>query len=269
MVTRQVVPTIDELGGQLIRPYDTQVSPMGQGEGSHPDPYGTGGTTQLYPLGTLYRQFYAGGERWFRYVKNGATLMARGKLYQSKAAVAGHTNRPLSAVAAGATTIDITPTTTNVAANEYQNGWLHINDVDGEGIAYRVKSHPAITADAAGTITLYDPIKIATTANSEGTLTYNPYEGLIVHPSPLTAPAIGVPLAAIAASAFGWVQTKGPCAVLTQGTIVAGDFVVPSATVDGAVMPSAAVETDGPPVGKVMSVNADTEYSIINLSIDD
>ena len=73
---------------------------------------------------------------------------------------------------------------------------------------------------------------------------------------------------AVAIDAFGWLQTKGICAVLVQGTHVIGDFVVPSATVDGATMPSAAFETDGPYVGVVANLEADGEMGLVNLAID-
>lgn len=232
---------------------------------------GKSGTVQKYPLGT--KVVY--GERVFRYAKLGATAQTEGKLLQMPVPEANHGNRVLDARAIGATAINITPVTTNITKDQYAGGYFHVNDVDGEGQMSRVKSHPAITAAAAGLITLYDPLVKATTANSEGSLTASPFSALIIHPSPPTARVMGVPIKDIAANEFFWLLVGGPVAVLTQGTLVINEGAVASLTVDGAVAPFALVE--GAPntsagqyvVGWVMRVHADTEYSLIYLTLED
>lgn len=221
---------------------------------------------QKYPLGTKLTY----GEREFVYAKMGATAGVPGNLYQAVVPLAGHIDEAIDTPAVGDTTIAFTPntvTTDDLAANELADGYIWINDDTGEGHLYKIKSHPAIVGGVSGVLTLYDPIRLAIGASGTATVLHNRYRNVIVHPSPPTAIIAGVCGFIVTANYYCWLQTKGPCAVLTQGTVVIADVVVPSATVDGAVMPSAAFETDGPVVGQVMAVNADGEYSGIWLDI--
>ncbi len=222
-------------------------------------------TTQRFPLGTRLID----GDREFRYAKAGNTIPVA-NLVQGTVPLAGHIDEVVNEPAADATTIAFTPntvTTDDITANQFRDGYIHINDDTGEGYMYRIKSHPAILGGASGTITLYDPIVVALGANATATIHYNRYKKFLIHASPPTALLAGVTCCPVVLNDFCWLGVAGPFPVLTQGTLVIADFCVPSATVDGAVMPSAAVETDGPPVGMVMAVNADTEYSAIWLNI--
>ena len=225
----------------------------------------------LTKLGTL-REFPDGS--LFRFALNGAGALTAGTMVQSVVPTSNHNNLACAVAVVGATSITVTLGATAVTANEYQDGYIYINDAGAdtttEGYLYRIASHPAADASATLAVTLYNdtPVHIALTTNSEATLTRNPFRNVIIHASPPTAEPLGIAPIAVAANTYFWCQTKGPAAVLTQGTLVIGDFCVPSATVDGAVMPSAAVETDGPPVGKVMSVNADGEKSLVRLMLE-
>lgn len=222
--------------------------------------------TQEFPLGT--ELYYA--ERKFRYAKSGASVVPVANLVQAVVPLAGHIDEVVNSAAADATTIDFTPntvTTDDMAANEFADGYLHINDDTGEGYMYRIRSHPAIVGGTSGTITLYDKILLTLGADATATIIHAPYRGFIIHPSPPTAKVLGVTVIPSVANEFCWLQYQGPCAVLTQGTLVIADSCVPSATVDGAVMPSAAFETDGPVIGEVLAVNATGEHSPIWLAI--
>ncbi len=229
-------------------------------------------TDQKVKLGTR-REMPDG--RVFRYAQLGASNVAAARVVQSVVPSSNHVNVAVAAaVAAGAVKITLTLGATAVVANEYADGYLYINDagadVTTEGYLYRIASHPAADASAACEFTLYNdsPVVIALTTNSEASLHHNPFRKVIIHPSPPTAQALGICPVAVTANQYFWLQTRGPAAVLTQGTLVAGDFCAPSATVDGAVMPSAAFETDGPLVGLVMSVNADGEESLVDLRLE-
>lgn len=222
-------------------------------------------TSQLFPLGT---ELHYGTRSWY-YGKAGGAITA-GNLAQSVVPLAGHINEAINVPAVGDTTIDFTPavvTTDDLAADELADGYIHINSGTGLGHMYRIKSHPAIAGAASGTLTLYDPIVVAPVAASLATVIHNRFRGAIVHDSPQTAMLVGVPTVTMANNDFGWFQYRGPCAVLVQGVLVIGDSCVPSATTDGAVMPSAAIETDGPVVGHVIAVNATTEYAPIWLCL--
>lgn len=210
--------------------------------------------------------------RMFRFALAGAVALAPGKLHQMPVPAANHTDIAVAAAAAiGATRVSVTLGATAAAENLYKDGYLLVNDDTGEGHYYRIKSHLLIGSGGTGWINLYEdsPIKVALVNGSTTvTLVRNPFAQVIIHPSPPTAKIAGVTLVNVSANAYCWLQTRGPCAVLTNGTLVAGDHAVPSTAVDGSVMPSAAFETDGPSVGKVITVNADTEYSLIDLYIE-
>lgn len=209
--------------------------------------------------------------RVFRFGQAGAVALAHGKLHQSALPIADHTNVAVSANAAiGALQVSATLGATAAAKDLYKDGFLLVNDATGEGYAYRIKGHAAADASGVITVQLYEdsPVKVALVAStSEVTLVHNRFKNCLIHPSPPTAQLAGVAIADIAIGAYGWFQTKGPAPVLVQGTVVIGDLCVPSATVDGAVMPSAALETDGPVVGIVVRVLADTEYGIVDLNL--
>lgn len=226
--------------------------------------------SQEFPLGT--RLIYA--DREFRYALNGAVALTVGKLCQSVVPLAGHIDEVVAAAAADATTITFTPavvTTDDLAADELADGYIHINDDAGEGYLYRIKSHPAIAGAASGVLTLYDPIVVAITAASTATIYPNRYRKVIVHPSPPTAIVAGVTVCAVAADEYCWLQVKGPCPVLADGTLVLGSQVMaaPASGVDGAVAPvnTSGTDADLQFVGVCRAVNADTEYAVIELCL--
>lgn len=234
------------------------------------DPFATD-TVQQYPLGTELRH----GLRRFRYALNGGSSIAVAKLVQSVVPLAGHIDEVVDEPAAGSTTIAFTPntvTTDDLAENELADGYLYINDDTGEGYMHQIKSHPAIVGGTSGTITLVDPIVVTLGANATATVLHNPYRKVIIHPSPPTAPVMGVTVAAVGANEFCWLQVYGPCPVLIDGTVVIAQEVMPSTNTDGAVMALGFTEgtpnvTIAPPCGVVLAVNATTEHGAIWLNL--
>jgi hypothetical protein len=227
------------------------------------------------PLGAIME--FPDGRR-FRLCRNGGVALVAGRMVQSKVPLSTHTNLACAAANAGTFKITVTLGAAAVAADDYKDGYIYINDagadVTTEGYVYRIKSHPAAAASATLEVTLYEdsPIKIALTTNSEATLHYNPYSQVIIHPSPPTAPVVGVAPVAVAIGEYFWVQDRGPCAVITDGTVVIAQEVMPSDGVDGAVeawgltegTPNVAIT---PPCGVVLHVNATGEESLIDLRI--
>lgn len=268
-------PVIREEDGQILTygPPDNLLSGLGpRGVLGINDILDADDTIQKFPLGTEVKI----GDRLFRYAKAGGVALAVGKLMQMVVPIAGHIDEAVDVPVAGGLVVSFTPTSTNITADQYANGYLYVNDDTGEGYAYRVKSHPAITAAAAGNITLWEDIRLAFGAAATCTLVTSKYDAVIVHPSPPTAMVVGVPTRAITASRWFWMQIKGPVPILTDGTVVIGEYVVASDAVDGAVEPADAAITDGTPptghgevpVGVCMAVNATTEYSLIDLRLE-
>ena len=97
--------------------------------------------TQLWDFGTLLHY----GDRTFRYAGIGGSGVTAGKLLSTTAAVTTHRNVSVqAAAAAGTRTVAVTLGGTNAAtANQYAEGYIHINDVAGQGQLLRIKSHAA------------------------------------------------------------------------------------------------------------------------------
>jgi hypothetical protein len=227
-------------------------------------------STKKHGLGTV-RQLSDG--RVFVYGQAGAANLAAGVLVQGPAPdVANHGNIAVAANAnIGNRSVTVTLGNLLIAANFYQDGWMHISDATYGGKAYKIKSHANAAANANLTLNLYDAIRDANlTTSAKVTLTAHPCSGVIIHPSPPTSLLVGVPVVAITANYYGWFQTKGPAPVLTQGTLVAGNMAYPDVTANGAVGPANANAIDNvkvQDVGRVISVNANTHYSMIQLDL--
>ncbi|KKN32002.1 hypothetical protein LCGC14_0818210, partial [marine sediment metagenome] len=192
------------------------------------------GTSQIYAFGTRVQI----GERVYRYNLVGAVDGAAGKLYQPGVIEANGdvTDMAVDTPAIGARQMEVTNgANTAIAVSEFANGWLHVNDDTGEAYAYQIRDNDAIATSVAGTIYLYDQIKIALGAGATVSLTHSPYYQTIIHPSPPTSLVVGVMPGIVTAANYGWLQTWGPAAVLQQGTIYQGQDVMASRTVDGAI----------------------------------
>jgi len=222
--------------------------------------------TALHNLGT-YMETADG--RGFRYAKVGAVATVAGKVYQGPALDA--TNMQPSggltpaAAAIGDTSITISSSIT-LTANALAGGYMSVVVTPGQGYTYRIKGNTAVSAAAGCVVTLEDPIKVALTTSSRVIFTKHPYDGVVIEPGTPTARIAGVPTAIITAAYFGWVQTKGACAVLFTGTGVAGK-VVGSLTggTSGSMAPAIAATNIG---GEHMATGITGEYSMIYLKID-
>ena len=184
--------------------------------------------------------------RLYRYGLAGATALATGKLMQSVAPLAGHTNIACDvARAIGAESISATLNTTAAAIDIYAEGYVHINDATGEGYLYRIAkacsagdAHAAATSTGVLTVNLAAGVTVQVAlvaATSEVSFTRNTYHSVIIHPSPPTAELAGVTQRAVTALYYCWLQRKGTCTVLGDGTLLAGLPIQASITVDGAV----------------------------------
>lgn len=206
--------------------------------------------------------------RVFRYVKAGATALVAGKLQSAPASVANHTNIAVAAAAAaGASAITVTLGATLASANQYAGGIIVINDANGQGFSYSIKSHPAADASASLVLTLDDneSIQTALTTSSEASLVHNQYNGVVVHATTEIAAPVGVPLIDLTASSYGWIQTRGAVSCLIGATTGIGLSVAASDTREGAVEVGDGVLG---PVGYAIAAGVDTEYNPIFLTID-
>lgn len=205
--------------------------------------------------------------RVFRYCKAGATALVAGSVYDAPLPVANHVNITVVSGAAGASQIVATLGATAVTTDQYAGGVILINDVDGQGFTYTIKSHPAADASAALTVTLDDDETVVTalTTSSQATLIANPYNGVVIHATTEVSAPVGVANTQITEAQYGWIQTHGPVAALCGATSGIGLGVSASDTTAGAYEVS-----DGilPQIGYAMTAGVDTEFNTIFLTID-
>lgn len=217
-------------------------------------PMGFGQTSTDSSLGTLCgARFVTADGREFVLVQNAGVALASGNLIQGPVTIgANHTNLATSTVAIGSATVTVTLGGTAITANQYQNGYVTFNAGTGIGQTLRIASHPAQTS-TSGTVvlTLGDPVQVATlSSDTKSTLMLNPYgsqngvdvrtSGVVVCPTSLTGPIIGVTNLPIAASTstvptYGFIQTKGVVGCLNDATTAIGLDLMHSANTAGAV----------------------------------
>jgi len=224
-------------------------------------------STANHKIGT--RMQLADG-RVFYYFLNGASTLAVGKLCVSKAAQANHLEcTALGTASVGDKSVIITVGATAVTANEYAEGWVYSNLSDGLGYHYKIKSHTSASSAGNVTVTLYDPIQVATTSSTEWSFRYNPFYAVILQAT-ITHSVCGVPPRAFTASYYGWMQTWGPAVVLGMDTAAAGTLIA-AGTTDGSVSALTLATEDTVItenlVGHMMEANVDGDYKAVCLQI--
>ena len=208
--------------------------------------------------------------RTFRFVENGGTLLVAGNVIQAEAPGANFDELVIAAAAAGEESVTVTLGSTAAAKDLFAEGYLFVEDDAGESYLYPVRSHPAASTSATMVVTIWNSIQVALTASSTVLLLKSLYKDVIQLPTTGTGDIVGVAVSPIAADQYGWIQTHGPCGVLTDGTLVIGQHIRASDGVAGAVEP---LDRDGSneneaELGRVISVSATTEQSLCYLTIE-
>ena len=180
----------------------------------------TVGTRMILPDGRVFRYAFANG------------AIGAGKGVQSSIALANQDQDLVPAAAAvGDKSVTLTFGTspnTDVTADQYANGYLFVNNVDGEGHTYRIKgtgAHVAADVSASPEVVINlqdgDTIAEALTTSSKVGLVANPYQDVIITPGGAqTARCVGYTAAEVADNSYFWAQTWGEAAVLANGTLV-------------------------------------------------
>ena len=207
--------------------------------------------------------------RGYRYSLVGAVSTVPGKVYQGTALDA--TNLQPSgglgvsaAVAIGGTQIT-TSTSTTWAVNLFAGGYLSVDVTPGQGYIYKIKSNTATAGATGGVITLEDPLLVALTTSSKVIVVTNTYSGVVIEPGTPTAAIAGVPNSIITNAQYGWLQTRGACAVLFTGTGVAGKAVGSlSGGTSGSTAPAIAATNI---IGYHMATGITGEYAFVHLTL--
>lgn len=224
-------------------------------------------TTKLHRLG---QQGISQDGRCYRYGLAGATTLAPGKINQIAAPVSTHQNIAVfSAAAVGDTVLNVTLGATNATtAAQYDDGYVIGYDVSGVGQTLQIQGTPVLAASTSGPFSLFDPVATAISTsgkvNLEQSLWYN---ALVYATGATTLFCNGVCNVSLPATNYGWFQTRGTAAVLTNGTIAAGSGVVPGQTTSGSVD----IETTSTltqRIGVQQQTGTTTKYSTTYLTID-
>jgi hypothetical protein len=220
--------------------------------------------TQEHELGVLAT---AADGSLYRYAQAGDTALDAGKLTVAATQIANHENIAVAAAAAvGATEVTVTLGATAATANYYADGYLVVNDADGEGVQYRISSHPAADASASLTVTLLDPVEVALTTSSEVTLLANPWKSVVISAADQADFATGWPEVAVTEGYFFWAKTRGVVAGLADEAVTAGlDLTIGSSTVGAVEAADAAGEQV---IGTAIQALVDTEYRAFFAKID-
>lgn len=214
----------------------------------------------------LGEKAFSNDGRTFRYVKNGAVALIPGNVLQSPAITAAHVNWTPAALSALGDTSFITTALTFVL-NEYANGYLVIEKGTlGVGQTLMIKSNPAATA-AVATFQLSDPVAVTSTGTVTHSLVRNPYNGVIQTPiTTLTGTPVGVAVAALPISNFGWIASRGITGVTADGAITVGTVAaaVPAAAAGAAKVMAATLFQ----IGAFSKTTIDTQVTPCYLTLD-
>ncbi len=175
--------------------------------------------------------------RRFRYVKAGAVALVVGNVLQSPARDTQFTGLAVpAAVSIGATTLTLTNGTTTTVQDEFAGGFAVVSESTGIGQIFVIAGNNVATSGAALTVTLQDGVRVALATTSKVTLHKNLWNGVIVSPTTRTGKTVGGAVYPIAAGQYGWIQSGGQGAALSDVTVAAvGEGLSPSTTTAGCV----------------------------------
>lgn len=227
--------------------------------------------TQQHPLGE--RAYDAVG-RVFRYCRAGASDLVAGNVVQAAATSAGHLTLAVHTTSGGTTIGSVAFAVTcasAVSTGFYREGFAMIATGAGQGYTYVIDNHAAVSTGATGAFTLHpeDAFIVAITTTSKISLLPNLYMNVIQMPvTTATNVAIGVAHYVITATQYGWIQTWGPLAVLSDDTTAAGSPLNAVASVAGRASGfTAASLLTGQTIGNLIAVGVAGEWRPMYLKI--
>lgn len=224
-------------------------------------------TVQQHRIGTRYVMDGDDDRKIYRYALAGASALDPGKLCVNSDVDSDVVNKTVARTyAAGATEI-IIDSAGAVAADEYRGGTLTISDATGEGVAMRVSGNTVLSGAGELTVYLDEPCPVALTIDvSEATLLRSPWYGVVISATDQADMPVGVPNVSIAAGSYGWLQTRGECAVWADEAVAKGLALTIGTGVAGQVE---ALDAAGEfQIGVAMEALVDTEYRAAYLTID-
>lgn len=226
-------------------------------------------------------------------VRNGGTEIAAasigsGLLVQGPAQITAFNGLAMTVptatpATAGTYQILVTNGATKLNVNEFANGYLITAANTGAGQTLQIASHQPAAASGTFLVTLQDPIQVTLDATTTVTLVRNPYIGVVVGATGLTAPVVGATFYVISAgtastydATAGTLTTQGQPVYAFVGCHgvwgVRGDATVPAV----GLPVSASTTTAGdytvftaakPYIGNAASSGTSASYSAVDLKL--
>lgn len=197
-------------------------------------------TTPLHPVGSSAA---LPDGREYVYVCNRNAAIATGKLCKFNEVSTNYDlcvipTQTAGSLALGSTVLDVTLAgSSTIAANQFAGDFLNIDDDAGEGTLYKILGNTAVAAGTAITLQI-EPLRVAITTSTTVTLV-NYAQDVQIADNNQTQKVAGVTQFGVGAGSttpvYFWLQNKGLCSVLMNGTPAVGTPLVPSATTAGAV----------------------------------
>lgn len=211
----------------------------------------------------------AGDGREYRYVQAGASALIIGQVQQCPALTTSAAGTMIVA-AVGVTSLALTISSSTFTAGALAGGYFQTYGTvaNGGGQNLKIATNTAVTAGTAITITLEDPLQVATTASANFTLVPPKYAGVIQMPTTATGSVVGVAVNPLVASYYGWIQIKGIANVLIQGTPAIGTaLAAPASTAGAAAVTSGTTAAPNFNVGMNLATGVDGRYGPVDLLI--
>ena len=223
-----------------------------------------GSTTQGIDLGA---QFTTGDGRVFRYALVGATALVPGQVYQGPAESTS-TYELLgvsTAVATGATLVTIGSSVT-IVANALAGGLMTVATSTGSGYTYKIAANTGVTSATGCVITLEDPLVTNLATTTQVNCYPNPYNGIIVCPTTLSSNPVGIAVAAVAASSYGWIQTHGLVGALSDSSAPSPGLAITASTATaGNIAKATGTQVV---IGYSTQTQTSAKYGFVYLTID-
>lgn len=221
-----------------------------------------------YPLHRLGEGAESVDGRKFRYSWMGEAITV-GRLATSGAIDTALTGMTVITGAKGDKHIDFTNAATTTTATYFDEGYAVVSLGTGLGQIFRIKSLPALVSGATSIVYLEDPIETALDTTSRLDLVQHPNSQVLMTATATLNP-VGVSLMTFTTQYYGWLQTRGVCAVHNDNTIAAGTAVFNDGSEAGGVdIATEAAWVVNPMVGRAYQLaGADTYHHPVFLTIE-
>lgn len=162
----------------------------------------------------------------FRYSLVGASALVKGNLLQEAAEDTTYENMAIgTAGAVGDSFLQVTNGTATITSAQFFGGSIssYTAGTVAVGDEYTVTGVTGtLTTGGALNVYLDRPLRYAYTTSAKVNMKRSAWSGVIQAPaSTQTGQAVGVAIYEVAAAGYGWVQTHGPAAVLSDGSTFA------------------------------------------------